>query len=289
MMKKYFYILTILSVSLALIFANYSCKPEPEPVTPPVPSKPTLFPKKTVVEEGTGTWCGWCPRGAIGMNAMRAKYPNKFIGIAVHGRDTMQVANYINGLNFSGFPQAAIDRKTTSDPEAKTLDAIITKADTVSLFGIEFVSAQLNAANTQIDVTVQVTSGVDTVVNQRIALVIIENDVTGTTSAYDQANNYSGGGYGVMGGYENLPSPVPASQMVYQEVARGIYPSFNGVDGSVPESLTANTPVTYSYTITLPSNINNLAKIELIALLLENKAGGFKPWQIINATKTHLF
>jgi hypothetical protein len=88
-----------------------------------------------------------------------------------------------------------------------------------------------------------------------------------------------------MGGYENLPSPIPAAQMVYQEVARAILPSFNGVAGSVPANLVKNTPVTYDYNLTLPLNINNKQKIELIALLLENKAGGYKQWQIVNAAK----
>ena len=40
-------------------------------------------PRKTVIEEGTGTWCGWCPRGIAGMEkmALRLKIPIHFMHI----------------------------------------------------------------------------------------------------------------------------------------------------------------------------------------------------------------
>ncbi|MCL2596976.1 MAG: Omp28-related outer membrane protein [Paludibacter sp.] len=248
-------------------------------------SYPVLFLKKTVVEEGTGTWCGWCPRGIVGMRTMAATYPDKFIGIAVHNGDPMAVTAYNSGMGFSGFPNAAINRAFLVDPNATDLDKALSQADEYFIYGIEITNAQINGST--IDATVKITSAVDTVVNQNVAFVIVENDVTGTGSGYNQQNYYANNYAGPMGGFESLPSVIPASQMVYQEVARGIFPSFNGAAGSVPSNLTANVPVTFSYTINLPSTINNIANIELIALLLENKPGGYKPWQIVNATKIH--
>ena len=50
----------------------------------------TAYVQKVVGEELTGTWCGWCPRGAVALENMRNKYPDTFIGIAVHGGDVMQ-------------------------------------------------------------------------------------------------------------------------------------------------------------------------------------------------------
>ncbi|MDE6279924.1 MAG: hypothetical protein K2M05_08110, partial [Paramuribaculum sp.] len=61
--------------------------------------------RNVVVEEGTGTWCGWCPRGIVGMEKMVNKYPDgTYIPIAVHGRDIMQVESYIPLV--TGFPGA---------------------------------------------------------------------------------------------------------------------------------------------------------------------------------------
>ena len=38
------------------------------------PTAPGLN-KMVVVEEATGTWCGWCPRGAVWMEYMQETYP----------------------------------------------------------------------------------------------------------------------------------------------------------------------------------------------------------------------
>jgi hypothetical protein len=247
------------------------------------------FEKNIVIEEGTGTWCGWCPRGAVAMTSMRTLHPDRFIGIAVHNGDPMAVAAYNNGLGFTGFPTAAINRARTVDPSPSSLNVDFQKEETISGYKIEFQKAEFNSQKTQINIIAKVTSAFDATVDMRVAFVVVENDVTGSASGYNQSNYYSVaysyGQLGAMGGYENLPNPVPASQMVYPEVARCILPSFNGAVGSVPANLVKETPVTYNYTLALPASVNNANNIELIALLLENKAGGFKPYQITNSVK----
>lgn len=74
--------------------------------------------RRTVVEEFTGTGCGWCPRGYVGMEYMKEHYPDKFIGIAVHkynNDDPMYCAYYCNP-GFGGAPTCVMDRKQTMDP-----------------------------------------------------------------------------------------------------------------------------------------------------------------------------
>src|SRR5690606_3779711 len=70
---------------------------------------------KVLIEEGTGTWCQWCPRGAVAMEYMYNNYSDKFVGIAVHEGipqwpDPMEVTAYASGSNFSGYPSMHIDR-----------------------------------------------------------------------------------------------------------------------------------------------------------------------------------
>ena len=71
-----------------------------------------------------------------------------------------------------------------------------------------------------------------------MAVVIVEDSVRGTASGYAQANYYSGGGNGPMGGYENLPSTIPASQMTYNHVARVLA---GGFKVPLPKLLTRKT------------------------------------------------
>ena len=54
-----------------------------------------IFPKAVVYEEGTGTWCGWCVRGHVGLKDMYHNHPDgSFIGIAVHNADPMVLTEY---------------------------------------------------------------------------------------------------------------------------------------------------------------------------------------------------
>jgi len=47
-----------------------------------------------------------------------------------------------------------------------------------------------------------------------VSAVVVEDGVTGTGPEWAQANAYSGGGFGPMGGFENMPDPVPASDLI---------------------------------------------------------------------------
>ena len=78
--------------------------------------------KRVLIEEGTGTWCPWCPRGAVAMDYMFETYPDEFVGVAVHVGDVMQIADYdpITGL-FGGYPGAVIDRSITGASVSQSL------------------------------------------------------------------------------------------------------------------------------------------------------------------------
>ena len=80
--------------------------------------------KVVVGEEGTGTWCGWCPRGTVAMDEFATLYPTLWAGIAVHNGDPMVDAVYdgaVSGLA-SGYPTAFVDRGLELDPGAMGAD-----------------------------------------------------------------------------------------------------------------------------------------------------------------------
>ena len=67
-----------------------------------------------LVEEFTGTWCGWCPRGFVAMEYMDVNYPD-FIGIAYHDNDPMAMKGGYPDIN-SGYPSMAFNRAKITDP-----------------------------------------------------------------------------------------------------------------------------------------------------------------------------
>ena len=108
-------------------------------------------------------------------------------------------------------------------------------------------------------------------VDYRVAFVLIENGVKG----YTQMNFFSGSTQSI-GGYEKYPKNF---SLDFQEVARGIWPKFDGGENSLPSSLTAAEPVEYTYTIDIPASVQNKRHLELIALLLDGQTS-----EIMNAS-----
>lgn len=242
--------------------------------------------KVVVAEEGTGTWCGWCPRGTVYMDYLTAKYPDNFIGIAVHNGDPMTNTTYdaAMGNNIGGYPSGLVDRVSFAnssevDPmsfeqammERISLDPGVNIQTAVSFIGnVAYVTSNL-------DFTTAING------NYRIAVVIIEDEVTGTGASWNQTNYYAGGGNGPMGGFESLGSSVPASQMEYNHVARAILGGWSGFSGSVPTSNPAGSSVSFTTNYTVPSAYD-MSKLKAVTLLIKQTGD-----EIINAGVSDAF
>lgn len=224
--------------------------------------------KVVVGEEGTGTWCQWCPRGAVYMDYMSDKYGDFFAGVAVHNNDPMAFDEYdvpMSAAIGSSYPGGLVDRVADVDPSAfeqAFLDRIV-----VAPKAILEVGAQYNSTTGLLEVSVtadfqQAISG-----NYRLACVITEDEVTGTGAGWSQSNAYAGGGNGVMGGFELLPNPVPASQMVYNHVARIILPGFDGLANSFPATVAAGEVHTINFNIDVPSNWD-INELHIVGMLI---------------------
>ena len=69
--------------------------------------------RKVVVEDFTGMWCGWCPRGIAAMEYMQKHYPESFIGIAAHDGDVLSTPDYAYVLaKYRGRPYVLMNRTT---------------------------------------------------------------------------------------------------------------------------------------------------------------------------------
>ncbi len=234
--------------------------------------------KKVFIEEGTGTWCGYCPRGAIAMEYMYENHSDKFVGVAVHNGDPMQNDEYNSGSGFTGFPGMNVDRIYRD--EGVSLETMESFALNNTVDPVPFkLDAYGSVVGNQIEVTAQVdfySKFAD--VDYRLGVIVMEDDVTGTSSGYAQTNYYAGGGLGPMGGYENLPNPVPASQMVYDHVGRALLGGYDGQSGSVPlTSVNDGDQATYTFSYTVPDNYD-MNNISVVVILINNANG-----EVLNA------
>ncbi len=231
-----------------------------------------LVEKNVLFEEGTGTWCGWCPRGAVAMNKAYVDHPTGFIGIAAHNGDVMTVTEYDAGCNFSGFPSANVDREDLGI-DAGTADFDTYYASRITKIPPAAISATITNSGSAFTIVGSATFKTPyAAANLRLAAIISENNVTGTGTTYNQANYYANNAAGVMGGYESKPNPVLAADMVYPHVGRALLGGFNGQAGSVPAVITDGQVASYTFNYTVPAT-STLTNMHVTVLLIDQATG----------------
>lgn len=238
------------------------------------------FISNVVCEEYTGLWCGWCPRGIEGLEMMKKKYPGRFLAVSIHMNDKLEIDpesdyNYKEEFDkVAGAPYCILNRKYGGDPymDIENLFNLSTSSSTHLTISA---NATVNADNT---ITVNGEILADTDLNNceyNIAFPVTEDGITG----YAQTNYYSGVDYEFYG-WEKKDNPT--RDIVFNDVARAIIggaygmPLFKG-------NLTAYEPYNFEYTFSIPSEVNDKRKINVIAQLID-PASSF----IVNATGVQL-
>ncbi len=229
--------------------------------------------KMVIVEEGTGTWCGWCPRGTVAMDYLARDYHGFAQGIAVHNGDPMVNAVYDAGIGglISGYPSALVDREADIDPSAiwDDVNTNLTEAPTAFLVN----GARFDSATGALEVSVTADFKATATNGWKMACVLTEDSVKGTASGYGQTNYYAGGSNGDLIGpdginWATLPGTVPASQMIYHHVARAISPGFGGNTKSFPAVVNVNDVHTVNFWFPLDPNWN-LENMHVVGMLIK--------------------
>ena len=242
--------------------------------------------QRVVVEEGTGTWCGYCPMGIVGLEKMYENYSDQFIGIALHQynqKDPMFIADYT--LNFHGAPSCYVNRGNTEmDPYSSAPIVVAEELKQIPLLNVS-VSGTYNSDSTEVDVTASIeslTSGGD----YEVAYMLIADGLTGTGPTWKQTNSYSG-----MHDYideEDLmflaDEPTQMDQVYNDVLIASSYKNF--VNQATFDDLVENGITEGNYTITMPTK-DKLVKaldykqIYVVAIVIDNDTD-----EIVNAGKS---
>ncbi len=232
--------------------------------------------KKIFVEEGTGTWCGWCPRGAVYMDSLYHTYPSSFSLAAVHNNDPMTLSAYdaFIGTKINGYPSVVIDRREVKDP-SELIDVYNAEND---YFGFADITlTDVSAAGFGYSVKATVKPAIDLSGDYRLALILTEDDVHGTGSTWAQSNYYSyasnnipltGAGHD----WQSEDAHVPDSKMYYNFVARHVVPSPDGAANSLPATMTAGNTYDYTFTTTINPGYKR-DKMRAVVVLIRNSDG----------------
>ena len=252
----------------------------------------TLVPTKVVVgEEKTGSWCGWCPRGAVGLAGMEAT--SDFIGIAVHNSDPMTIANYDAGTatyhpDFTGYPHGAVDRVIGGDPS--TFNTMHTnRVNDLVPCDVKNIVATINNTTGKISVSADAEFYGSITGNYRMSCVIIEDDVIGSGAGWSQVNYYNGTAGSLVdpvSGFDwgSAGDPVATVDFGgYDHVARTL--SNDDILGDAG-SLTTNPGIgvqSYTFADVNSSVIDSREKAHAVVMIIDANTG-----EILNAGKASI-
>jgi len=254
-----------------------------------VAKKPKVVP---VVEEATGTWCGWCARGIPGLALLNKVYGGDVITLAVHGggnNDPMILDNY--QLNASNYPSCTINRGDVVDPyygsggEAFGISREVEAAQRgYAPAGVE-VTAEWADNQTKTKINVKTTTTfVETIsnANYRIGYVLAQDGLTGDGPEWYQSNYYAGSNLNDQNLVNLTSGASKLTNVVYNYIPVAAYEPFNGIEGSVPTTITKDVANVYNYEINISGNnrIKDKEKLSVVALLIDKTTG-----KIVNAAK----
>jgi hypothetical protein len=241
-----------------------------------------LVPKIVVGEEKTGEWCGWCPRGAVGLVEMAMDYPNDFIGIAVHNGDAMTVSSYDGNIgNYvpGGYPGGGVDRVIDGDPSNFASMMTQRKNGYVPSAGVT-ATGTYDATTISVDISANFVAGMTG--DYRLAAVLIGDSILGA----GQANYYDGGGSGAMAmpNYGSMPNldfttaGATITPFYHDHVAMALGDDeINGASGTVPSTVSAGDNASHTYTFSRNSNWD-VSKMHVVGMLVNGTTG-----EIMNA------
>ena len=250
----------------------------------------TLPVHRAVLEEYTGTWCGYCPRGFVGLEEMNRLFPNDFIGISYHNGDPMEITSDFPS-NVEGFPDAWIDRWYQTDAFCGD--------ENYGTFGIDkawktvcdvFAPAAVEVGSSWTDAqTLHCQAVVTFPVAQEdcpyeVAFALVADGLTGTGSSWAQSNYY--------GGNEGWPSSMDQFTQGGSKVIGLIFndvliarSSRDGLPGSLQAPIEEDVAQHAFFDFDL-SQISEVIvpadkqKLRVVALLIDSRTGN-----IVNANK----
>ena len=252
--------------------------------------------RKVLVEEFTGTACGWCPRGMVGMSLMREQYADRVVPIALHWYNASDVMYLDRGcyypLAFTSAPSCMLNRGDAIDPKygaggevgSSILDDLAEELARPATASVT-VAGRWNADKTEVTATAVVRSLYDRAC-LRVEFVLVADGLGGITSSWRQANNYASHTAEEIGDPDMAPfcmggeygSSAVAAKGLFNDVA--IAGSFADGENLVAPlyDVRADEPCEVSFTLSMPAKAllrNSISddRVSVAAILTDGVTG----------------
>lgn len=205
---------------------------------------------KVIVEDYTGTWCGYCPPVANAIYELKEVYDN-IISVGIHNNDELtidQESDLRSELGISGFPSARLNRTISwLDPyQFSEVNSLLSEENNVAI------SINSTIENVELGVGLRIVSNVE-LVNHKLVIYLVESNLI-----YDQANyfNYVEDSY-----FYNLGNPI--ENYSHQDVLRK---SITNISGNILEVIQPLTDYKFNFNMELNPDfvVENLAIVAIV-------------------------
>ena len=259
-------------------------------------SQTTSYPRMVVVEEFTGSWCGWCPRGTVGLERLQQDFGDRVILIAVHTGDgePMVLPAYPNLVpGTGGVPSARIDRGDKVDPYVGTLteahyginldvEAALRQPSEAK---VELSAQWADAQQWDVSFTVSTTFAQSSeTAPYALAFVLTEDSLRGQGKSWAQRNFYTNSEDYLDDDMKFWRESADyVTNVAFNHVAVATLGITKGVSGSIQAPIVAGEPQQFTRKVTTLNNkvIQDKSRLTAVVLLLNTETG-----RVVNAAKS---
>lgn len=205
---------------------------------------------KVIVEDYTGTWCGYCPPVAHAIYELKEVYDN-IISVGIHNNDELtidQESDLRSELGISGFPSARLNRTISwFDPyQISDVNSLLSEENNVAI------SIKSALENIDLEVNLRIVSNVE-LVNHKLVIYLVESNLI-----YDQSNyfNYVEDSY-----FYNLGNPI--ENYSHQDVLRK---SITNISGNTLDLIQPLTDYKFNFNVEISPDFvqENLAIVAMV-------------------------
>jgi len=257
-MRKY------LSLTILLALAFTACKKTSSPSGGTgQPAASNKYTKKVLVEDVTGTWCGWCPLMAYALEQKAVSTPN-LIYVGLHDRagttdpfHSPHSTAIRSNFGISAFPTALVNRKSKAD------DSNVGSFIDASLGGNTSVGLAIESTLGASSIAVKCSAGFSdnySSSSMKMVCFLVEDQLVASQANYLSGNSsYAGHPY--------FLKPNPITNFVHHYVLREVG---NGAPlGDPIPSASTVTDAVYVNNYTINTSGYNAANLYVIAFVLK--------------------
>ncbi|MFM2386714.1 MAG: hypothetical protein RL660_1471 [Bacteroidota bacterium] len=207
--------------------------------------------RKVVLEDFTGTWCGWCPEGTVVLEGLKTQYPTTFYPVASHNGDALEVpagAAIDNGIGVTGYPNGAIDRyKYTGNSKismsrGQWASKTSTRFNMAAIASVSLTDLATDGTNFTGKINAKFSTAPNGTMPINVQLYILEDSIPATGNLLQ--SNYSSS---VQGGAD------PLTNWFHNETLRKAAGPNWGWTGVIPNAAVVGTNYTKDFSFTVPA------------------------------------